>query len=82
MLGAWRPLTQRSTGRNGDTTQAQGHAEIERHIEAAKPSYGYYAPAEILASDDVAKPSRHNVELCWALKEYHDEEQSDVDGDQ
>lgn len=40
---------------------AQGHAEIERHIEAAKPSYGYYALAEILASDDVAKPSRHNV---------------------
>jgi NAD-dependent SIR2 family protein deacetylase len=40
---------------------AQGHAEIEKHIEAAKPSYGYYALAEILASDDVAKPSRHNV---------------------
>ncbi len=41
--------------------RAQGHAEIERHIEAAKPSYGYYALAEILASDDAAKPSRHNV---------------------
>ena len=41
--------------------RAQGHAEIERHIEAAKPSYGYYALAEILASDDLASPSRHNV---------------------
>ena len=40
--------------------RAQGHAEIERHIEAAKPSYGYYALAEILASDDLANPSRHN----------------------
>ncbi len=41
--------------------RAQGHAEIERQIEAAKPSYGYYALAEILASDDPAPPSRHNV---------------------
>ena len=41
--------------------RAQGHAEIERHIEAARPSYGYYALAEILASDDPANPSRHNV---------------------
>jgi protein O-mannosyl-transferase len=41
--------------------RAQGHAEIERHIEAAKPSYGYYALAEILASDDPLNPSRHNV---------------------
>ncbi len=41
--------------------RAQGHAEIERLIEAAKPSYGYYALAEILASDDSTKPSRHNV---------------------
>ena len=41
--------------------RAQGHAEIERHIEAARPSYGYYALAEILASDDLANPSRHNV---------------------
>lgn len=41
--------------------RAQGDAEIERHIEAAKPSYGYYALAEILASDDPAPPSRHNV---------------------
>jgi len=41
--------------------RAQGHAEIEHHIEAAKPSYGYYALAEILASDDLANPSRHNV---------------------
>ena len=40
---------------------AQGHAEIERRIETAKPSYGYYALAEILASDDPASPSRHNV---------------------
>ena len=41
--------------------RAQGHAEIERHIEAARASYGYYALAEILASDDPANPSRHNV---------------------
>ena len=41
--------------------RAQGHAEIERHIEAATPSYGYYALAEILASDDPDSPSRHNV---------------------
>ena len=41
--------------------RAQGDAEIERHIEAARPSYGYYALAEILASDDPANPSRHNV---------------------
>lgn len=41
--------------------RAQGHAEIERHIEAATPSYGYYALAEILASDDQDTPSRHNV---------------------
>jgi hypothetical protein len=36
--------------------RAQGHAEIERHIEAATASYGYYALAEILASDDPAPP--------------------------
>jgi Tfp pilus assembly protein PilF len=41
--------------------RAQGHAEIERHIEAARPSYGYYALSEILASDDPVSPSRHNV---------------------
>ena len=41
--------------------RAQGHAEIEHYIEEARPSYGYYALAEILASDDPANPSRHNV---------------------
>jgi protein O-mannosyl-transferase len=40
---------------------AQGVAEIERHIEGARPSYGYYALAEILASDDLSHPSRHNI---------------------
>ncbi|GAB2877277.1 hypothetical protein GCM10027277_53200 [Pseudoduganella ginsengisoli] len=41
--------------------RAQGHAELERHIEAATPSYGYYALAEILNSDSPDSPSRHNV---------------------
>ncbi|HXT70061.1 MAG TPA: tetratricopeptide repeat protein [Vicinamibacterales bacterium] len=40
--------------------RAQGDAELERHIEAAKASYGYYALAEILSLDDGAS-SRHNV---------------------
>lgn len=40
---------------------AQGQAELERHIEGKKPSYGYYALAGIMTDDKDGHPSRHNV---------------------
>jgi len=40
---------------------AQGQAELERHIEGKKPSYGYYALAGVMTDDKEGRPSRHNV---------------------
>jgi len=40
---------------------AQGQAELERHIEGKKPSYGYYALAGVMTDDKDGHPSRHNV---------------------